>query len=416
MTTAIQARTRLQIRQAIGYALLGPKFIVSKCTAAGSTTTAADSTLTGGDTDYIGGWFIPSSGTAAGEIVRVSAFDETGGASEGLLTFNALSNSDSVDSGDAYELWPDEWPPAYIHNLIDQAIIDATGITYDAEEDITVHLHPDVIRYDIPTQFAMVNKLETRQHVKELIVDDCEDVWSTVDADVTASADTQIKRRGNASLKLVIAAAVGAGDDLATETINSSGVDMSLYTHLEGWIRCSTTLTADDLNIILSDSGGIEETLSVPAVSTADTWQYFRIAFAAPQDNTAITTIAIDYKVAGGPYTVWFDDIKATRADDWMWTPVNNRDWSVDRSARDIIFKRTPDYALLKISGGDKPALLTTDASTAEIDDSYIIQYATALAMLRAAENGPERSMWALRAEQAKSGLRKYNNVRKIDG
>ena len=38
-------------------------------------------------------------------------------------------------------------------------------------------------------------------------------------------------------------------------------------------------------------------------------------------------------------------------------------------------------YKLLKIKGGDKPALLTSDSATSEIDDGYVINKATALAL-----------------------------------
>ena len=67
-------------------------------------------------------------------------------------------------------------------------------------------------------------------------------------------------------------------------------------------------------------------------------------------------------------------------------------------------------YALLKITGGDKPALLSTDAGTSEIDDAYIIARATALAFA-AASGGPnidpdakrqQAAFWFGLAEQAK--------------
>ena len=45
-------------------------------------------------------------------------------------------------------------------------------------------------------------------------------------------------------------------------------------------------------------------------------------------------------------------------------------------------------YKLLKITGGDKPALLTSDSDECEIDDGYVINKATALA-LSATSGGP---------------------------
>ena len=74
MTTAIQARTRQQIRRSIGYNLLGPRFIVSTFTSNGTTVTCADTSLRGGDGDYVGHWIVLAD---SGAIVSVTNFDET---------------------------------------------------------------------------------------------------------------------------------------------------------------------------------------------------------------------------------------------------------------------------------------------------------------------------------------------------
>jgi len=67
-------------------------------------------------------------------------------------------------------------------------------------------------------------------------------------------------------------------------------------------------------------------------------------------------------------------------------------------------------YAMLKITGGDKPALLSADSGTTEIDDSYIIARATGLAFA-SASGGPntdpdqlrqQAAFWLGLAEQAK--------------
>lgn len=384
---------------------------MSTFTANGTSSTGIDTSLRGGDNDYIGSWIV----LADGNVVSVTAFDEEGGSPDGKLTFTPTqSDATQVESGDEYEMWPDELPPAYIDSLIGQAITDATGIAWDSEEDITVHLHPDEIRYDIPTQFSMINKIELRGRVSEFILEDCESVWGTIGSNVTGSADTEIKRRGNASLKLVVASASN-GDDLATETISSSGEDLSQYTHIEGWIRSVTALAAGDVSILLSDSGGVEETLAMPA-TTAGVQKYFRVAFAAPQDNTTITTIVVDYTANATPNTLWFDDIKTTINDRWKWSRVNMRDWYIDQSARDIMFRSLPPYALMKISGGDKPALPTSDTNVMEIDDQYVINWATAWEKMRTALDGPERNLWSFKLDQSRVGIRKWTNVRKISG
>ena len=67
-------------------------------------------------------------------------------------------------------------------------------------------------------------------------------------------------------------------------------------------------------------------------------------------------------------------------------------------------------YALLKITGGDKPALLSSDSATTEIDDSYIIARATGLAFAANSggqttdpdQNRQQAAFWLGLAEQAK--------------
>ena len=413
MTTAIQARTRQQIRRSIGYNLLGPRFIVSTFTSGGTTVTCADTSLRGGDGDYVGHWIVLAT---SGAIVSVTNFDETGGALEGLLTFTpAQGGTTEVGNGDEYEMWPDELPPQYINNLIDQAITDATGIAWDSEEDISLHLHPNTSRYDIPSQFSMINKLELRSGSSDLILDACETVWGTLHANVTGSADTQIKRQGNSSLKLVTGAQDN-NDVLAQKTIGT--VDISGFTHIEFWVRSTETLLTDVMEIVLSDAGGTEETLLVPAVTSDDTFEYKRVALASPESDTAITTIAIvaNHASSVDSKTIWFDDIKVTRADDWVWKRINMRNWYIDQQARDIVFRTRPEYALMKISGGDKPALPSSDTSVMELDDQYIVNWATAWEKMRSAQDGPERSLWSFKLDQSRVGINKKNNVRKVTG
>ena len=67
-------------------------------------------------------------------------------------------------------------------------------------------------------------------------------------------------------------------------------------------------------------------------------------------------------------------------------------------------------YSMLKITGGDKPALLSADSSTSEVDDSYIIARATGLAFAASsggANTDPDQkrqqaAFWLGLAEQAK--------------
>lgn len=358
---------------------------------------------------------IPRAGTDNGTIVRVTAFDETGGALEGLLTFTPAVNTDSVLSGGAYEMWPDRLDPKMLHSFMDDAILDVTGRVFDPEEDISLHLYSDRLRYDIPTQFKMINRLEERVSQRSELISGTDAVWTTIDTDVTATTDLEVRVRAP-SMKMVIAAGAAAGDDLATNTI--SAIDISKFTHLEFWIRSTNILAAGDLNIVLSDAGGVEETLSVPAVTPADTWTLHRIAFASPESNTAITTIAIDFTVDGGAYTLWVEDFQAVDNESGDWERINPNRYSLEVQARDIVFKSRPSHNLLKIIGGDMPVLFTTETTVSEIDDYYVVAYVTAavLSVLSDGSTNDSRKLadWRGRLEQAKGSFPPLINVRKL--
>jgi len=248
-----------------------------------------------------------------------------------------------------------------------------------------------------------------------LLLEACDAVWGTIVSGVTGTADTEVTRRGG-SMKLVIEASVAAGADLATQTIAES--DISKYTHLEFWIRSSATLSADDLNIVLSDSGGAEETLSVPAVASTYTWTYQRIALASPENDTAIITIVIDYKVDGGAYTLNVDEFKVMDEKSSDWVRINQNRYIIDVQARDIVFKSAPEYGLMKIVGGDKPVLFTAETTISEVDDYYVIAYTTAAILSALSDGSTDDSRkladWRGRAEAAKGGFPPLINVRKL--
>ena len=403
--------TKVQIRQRVGYNALGPRFWVSTCTTNGTTTTLTDTRLRGGADDKNGSFIIFGSGTDLGTVVVVA--DDDGA---GVLTFSPAVNADSVDSGDPYELWPDDTDPRMVGSFMDDAIVDVTGRVFDPEEDISLHLHPDQLRYDIPSQFTMIQRLEQRVSVRKLLLDACDTVWSTIHANVTASVDTEVRRRAGA-LKLVTGDQAD-GDALAQETTETS--DISKYTHLEYWIRCTTTLTAADLQIVLSDSGGEEERLSIPAVGAADNWEYQRIALASPEDDTAITTIEIEANHASNvdSKTIWTDEFFVMDEPSSVWNLINNNRYTINVQARDIVFKQAPEYGLLKIVGGDKPVLFTADTTASEVDDYYVIAYTTAAVLSALSDGSTDNSRkladWRQRAEAAKGGFPALVDVRKL--
>ena len=403
----VQGRTRKQLRQSIGYNL--GAIYVSSASGNGDSTSLIDNTLIGGDDNYIGYNALFTSGTNDGLFRRVSDFVES---STDITVSPALDASTAED--DTYELWEQGYHPNAIHDFINQAIIDTTGQAYDPIEDFSLHADGSSLRYDVPSNISIINHLYYRSSVSFTRLHSCNTAFDeTVDDDIAASTDTQDKKQGTASAKFIVDGAA-TGGEIATDSITSK--DISRYDYLECWVKSTVATSAGNLKILLDDSASCAsplETLSVPAL-TADTWTYVRMQLSTPELDIAIISIGLEYDAELGACQVRLDDIKVVQNDTAVWQIFPKHLWKVDRSSRDLVLtddgKFEAGYALLKISGGDKPATLTTDSGTTEIDDSYIIARATGLAFA-ATSGGPsvdpdqkrqQAAFWFGVAEQAK--------------
>ena len=120
----IVGRTREQLRQAIGYNC--GAIYVSDASAVGLTTTIVDNTLIGGTDNYKGNYIIATSGTNDGEITRVASFTGT------TLTVSPPFGV-ATPSGMTYEMFTPPYNPLLLHELINQALLDATGLAFDPE-------------------------------------------------------------------------------------------------------------------------------------------------------------------------------------------------------------------------------------------------------------------------------------------
>ena len=422
----VQGRTRKQLRQSIGYNLQAIQ--VGTANGTGTTSTLVDSAeLVGGNDNFNGKWIIVYDTSADATETRViSDYTES---STTVQLKTALSNA--TVSGDTYEIWDEGYPPSAIHDFINQAIIDSTGQAYDpieyptlknASGTITPHtaLHADglSLRYAVPSNISIINTLYYRSSVSFTRLHACNSAWdSNVTSTIVASVDTEDKKQGTGSLKLLTTSADGG--DIAGDTFTSK--DISKYDYIEFWIKSTIATSAGNLKIHLhsaaitegiANSGSLEA-LSVPAL-TADTWTYVRIALANPETDTAIIAIALEHDADLDDCQIRLDDIKVVQNDTAIWEIFPKHLWKVDRSARDLILtedgKFEVGYAMLKIVGGDKPALLTADSDNTEIDDSYIIARATGLAFASnsgGANTDPDLSrqqaaFWLGLAEQAK--------------
>ena len=416
----VQGRTRKELRQSIGYNLGALK--TGTAYDAGSTTTLIDTNIIGGDDSHNGKWIIVSDTSNSSNVETRLVSDYTASAYR-LTLQKALTFSTAA--GDTYEIWDEPYDPAIIHDFINQAIIDVTGQAYDAIENPDMSSSPHTalfadgktLRFDIPSNISIINRLYYRSSISFTRLHSCNVAFDeAIDSDIAASTDTQDKKQGTASAKFIVDGAA-TGGEIATDSITSK--DISKYDYLECWVKSTVATSAGNLKILLDDSASCAsptvngEVLDVPALS-ADTWTYVRMKLSNPELDTAIISIGLEYDAELGACQIRLDDIKAVQNDTAIWEIFPKHLWKIDRSSRDLVLtdsgKFEAGYTMLKISGGDKPALLSADTTASEVDDSYIIARATGLAF--AASSGgsntdpdqkrQQAAFWLGLAEQAK--------------
>jgi len=415
-------KTLEDLRKAIGRNL--GKMITGTTSGSGSTTTALDTTLFGGDDEYIGSYIRFTSGTYDGTTRRITDYT----ASTGTITFAAVAGT--IAGSVTYEIWKDGFDPVVIDEFINQSILAITGKIYDPVENLDIHTDKVNARWEIPSGIEMIQDVFYRDKFTSEVLHDCNSAFDeSVDSDFTITADTEDYKTGSASNKIVIAAGASAGDT-ASDTITS--VNISKYDYIEFWIKSSVATSAGNLKIHLVDADGIEESLDVPAL-TANVWKYCRVALVAPYDNTAITQVRFEYDSDLGACVVHLDDIKVVKNDTATWEKLARNTWRIDKegtlqgaSTADLVLsdrgRALASYRLIKLTGGDKPAELSSDSSTTEVPEDYIISYATALA----AQAGSVRpdididgmrnlaAFWFAKSEQARNNMPFLSNVRTV--
>ena len=419
---AIQGRTREQLRQHIGRTL-GAVY-VSAATSSGSTTTLLDNTIVlGGADNQIGKWIRFTSGDNDGLTRRVTDSAIT----SNVTTSTFMPAATASTASESYELWHWDYNPDNVDDFINQSILSATGWVYDPIENISLHGDGKQVRFDIPSGISMISKIEYREKVSFTRIHAGTATFDEkTDSDFTQSLDTKDKKQGSQSLKMVIASGASAGD-FVTDSITSK--NLSGYDTIEMWVKSTVATSSGNLKLLLDDTascGSPLETLSIPALS-ADTWTFVRMSLANPETDTAIISVGLEYDSDLGACTVWVDDISAVANDTAEWTALDRRNWKIDKEARDLILMRDGQaavgYSLIKIVGGDKPALLTADSSTTEIDEDYIIANAIALALLstsggQSTDPDAKRQLaafWSDQAQRARRAFPMLVNVRSVD-
>ena len=412
----IVGRTRAQLRVAIGYNLAA--IYVSAASSVGTTTTIVDNTLVGGTNDFVGRWVIGTSGTVDGQITRVTAFSGT------TLTVSPAFTV-AFPSAATYELWTPPYNPVLINELINQAILDATGHAFDPEEDVSLCGDGRQASFTIPTEFAMLNLVSYRVSVEGTEVEAVTAAWAElVQSGLSAVMDTEDYKTGQ-SMKVTVTAAAAAN---ARITKAITALDISGYDYIEFWCKSSIATLAAGIHLLLDDtaqSASALETLALPAL-VAGTWKFVRIALATPELDTALISVGLRFTTDNGAQTFWLGQIRAVRDDSAKWQPLAHMAWSVDQEGRTLKLRGTTPAAiggrLIKLRGGDRPGLLTTDAAVNEIDDWFVICRATELGLAqKVTGSDTERqirqgdiSRWARRADSARGAFPVLANARMV--
>ena len=380
----VAARTRLQLRTTVG-SILG----VRRGTATGGDTDSViDTTISGGVDSENGKWVVIASTTdaaaPAGEIQQVH---DTVVSGSGIDMTLKTALSASITAGDTFELWPQEFDPAIINSFLDDAMVDATGRAYDPEEDISLHWAQGISRFDIPAEMDMLQRVYYRSFVDDKEIHRCEsDFDESLISSMSTALDDKDLREGGNSLKVTTAG--GANGHHITDSIDS--VDLSDMTHVEFWAKAATAVAAGDLflhlhsSTVVADGSSDLESLSIPALS-ADTWTLVRIALANPETDTAIISVGLEYNANFATNVIWLDGIKAVNNDSMGWTEIPRHLWRVDREGRDLIVKGAgvgiANYSLMRLVGGGNPAVFSSDSSTTEIGERFIIAYTVSRAL-----------------------------------
>tara|TARA_R100001086_G_scaffold75151_1_gene36263 strand:- start:1216 stop:2511 length:1296 start_codon:yes stop_codon:yes gene_type:complete len=429
---SIQGRTREQLRQHIGYALGG--VYVSAASAQGDSDNddLLDNTLVlGGADTQIGKWIRFTSGSNDALTRRVTDSSITSNVT--TLTFMpAVGTRTAAD--DSYELWEGSYSPDTIDEFINQAILGATGWVYDPIENIELHGDGKQTRFDIPSNISMISKIEYRRKVSSTRIHACGTTFDevTTPSGFTQELDTKDRKQGTQSLKISLADGASAGAFIAD---SFTAVNLSAYDTVEMWVKVTgigSALVAGNLKLHLDNGtvtadGNDKESLNIPGVSP-DTWTFARMSLNNPESDTAIASVGLEHDAdLGAGVTVWIDDIVAVANDTAEWETLDRRNWKIDKEARDLILVRDGQcvigYSLIKITGGDKPSIQTSDSDVTEIPEEYIIANAVNWALL-STSGGPATdpdakrqlsSYWTQRAERSRRGFPMLANVRTVD-
>jgi len=340
----------------------------------------------------------------------------------------------------------------YYRNSVDFTRLHSCGAAFDEQSTVVVTTLNGAISSTSATSVPVTSASELRAN-QQIMVDSEKMTISSISSNTltvsrgagstTAAThsdganvlsfpivDTKDKKQGTGSNKLIFSTSAIAGQ-LVSDSITSK--DISEYDWLEGWVKITRSgegsTSEGNLKILLDNTASCAsplETVNIPAL-TDDTWTFFRTKLTNPELDTAIISIGLEYDSDLGACTVWLDDISTVKNDTAEWIKIPRNLWRIDKEAKDVVFDNYMNgiahYNLLKIVGGDKPALLSSDSDTSEVNERYLIAAATARAF--AAVSGGQNTdpdqrrsqagFWFGQASSAKKALPMLTNVRLVE-
>lgn len=378
----IASRTRLQIRQAVGYNL--GSIIVSTSSANGSVTTLTDAVeLAKGIDNEHKNWHLQSN---AGLSTGLKRWVITSTATAGTLVFVTMGGTIVPLSTEAYELWKPPVSIDTVNSKITEAENEVAGRFFTDKEAHDIFTEKDRYQYDIPTGFVAVSSVEHVTSVgEEETIDTCDGAWSeqgTVSG-VTQTNDTTINKEGSGCLKLVVADAVAGGTILASKVISS--LDLTDCTEVEIWIRSSVALTAGYVQLLLSATALCAsplETLSIPA-TTANTWTRHVITLANPESDGAIISVGLKMATDVGAFTLYADYILAVNANTRVFDFLRSEYWDIVKGSTSYLKLTSKGLAvigwnkMLRLQGYQKFTAMSADTSTSQVDPDFLINRVT---------------------------------------
>ncbi len=384
MPYPMQSRTRLQIRQAVGYNL--NSIIVGTASADGTTTSLIDTygLQLGGDDEYNGGQVQINTAATAGASVGEKGWVTDYATSTKTLTLGPALTA-AVKNTQQYEYWRPPYTVEDVNDAITEAMVEMSADALQIKQSVAQFTERDKFEYDCLSSFKGVNEVEYC-YVTDIYEDlhNCDTAWDeSVDSDVTLTVDTEDYLEGSGCNNLVVAAGASAGDILATDSISST--DISRCDAIEIRLKSSTALTASYMQLLLDNTASCAsplETLNIPATS-ANVWTTHTISLANPYSDTAIISIGLKMASDVGAFTLKVDYIRAVNTKSRKFKMLNPDQWDINHASTPLLVL-TPsgkavagDNTCLRITGYELPDLFSDDTTYAEVDPGYLVAAVT---------------------------------------